>query len=700
MNGYEYDDESDGMRAALEKARDSSQGGVIDLDALMADMSKDWQDEPEQPASEQPEQPPAEQPPDEEWARMKYEMRQNDTRAPSPSPLVEKMASVGWSPQEKAAPWSPGWQELHEKLGETPAQTQQPTQPSDPEALLKQVSELDAAKKAEAEKAAAEQAAKQAEQSPPPEQALLQQNSEIEAQQAAAQQAQKAAAEAAEKAAQKAPAPPPEYESLLKQHGEVEAAQKAEAEKAAAAQAAKAAAEAEARKPPPGPDWDAMLQQLQEAEHSRDTMGNVGAMLHAAAPGFQAPHGVGEGDVAAAKSAIELQQRKHKEASELLEQTKKAAHGDPRSPESQRAREAFTAQFPEAAKVMKLEALSADEIAGLSQREVQLEHYRASDTAVKARAAEKEAAEKAKHAEKEAAERAKQAEKDKNAAELQKALEAERGAMGKDPRLQKIGLKPADLAGMDRKGLDDARSRLESYKEPKPHGGVAKPLHALADISDPGTRAEVGKILDNMQLISSVPARGGEQERIRRMVHQIDPKYSELKAKAYADVQHQQALAPDVVAMSVGRHHLKLAEEAIPDNADARFINQAKQAFAQGTGGPEFAKFNTAAQVSAHEVAKVMKIDDQAGKQMVEHMLSPVQSRAQLLEVFHTIDELIAGKQEGLKENLRSFANHPGEKPAGDKPPLETRTSGGAKVYRARSGAKRWFTTPEEAETM
>lgn len=682
--GYEYDNMSDGMREALEKARENAQGGgVIDLDALMESVGKDWDDEPETPTPAPAVDPketraPAEEPPEEEWARMKYEMRQNETRPPPQSPLVEKMASVGWAPQ--SSPWNPGWSELHEKLAAAeppppaPEAPPGPVEPSPEELLLKQASEMEAAQKAADEKAAAEAA-------------------------------ERTAREEAEMAAQQAP-----MQALLQQTGEIEAAQKAEEEKKAAAErAAKERAAAEAAKPKPGPDWDAMLRQLEEAERSRDTMANVGAMLHAAAPGFQAPQGAGQGAVNAAKAAMEVEQRKHKEATDLLEQTKKTALNDPKSAESQRARDAFTSQFPEAAKTYRLEGLSANEIAGLSQREVQLEHYRASDAAAKAKQAEKEAAEKARQAEKEAAERAKEAEKNKNAEDLAKALEAERAAMAKDPRLEKIGLKFEDLADMDRKALDDVRARLQSFKDPKPKGthnvGVKIEPGKIETVPErrPGYRALVKSIADGRLEAPKPGGRFGAE--IISDVLAFKPTFDATRFGAYKKVTDQQAAGKDVIAIDVGLEHLATARKLIPKNADIQWLNKMKQAVATGTGDAEFRPYIAASTVAAHELAKIYNIEDQAGKQMVEHQLSAVQSPEQLAAVFDTFIELVEGKKKGLELQRERVAPkggeaHAGEKQAGEKPPLETRTSKGATVYRARSGANRWFTTPEEAETF
>lgn len=58
-----------------------------------------------------------ETPPTEPWARIKHDLRENDTRAPSMSPLEEKLKAVGWASPEKATPAT--WEGLQAGLAET-----------------------------------------------------------------------------------------------------------------------------------------------------------------------------------------------------------------------------------------------------------------------------------------------------------------------------------------------------------------------------------------------------------------------------------------------------------------------------------------------------------------------------------------------------------------------------------------------------
>lgn len=134
------------------------------------------------------------------------------------------------------------------------------------------------------------------------------------------------------------------------------------------------------------------------------------------------------------------------------------------------------------------------------------------------------------------------------------------------------------------------------------------------------------------------------------------PDFDATKFGNYAAVSKQQATGKDVMAIDVAREHVKTAKRLIPQNASPQFVNRVKQAIAAGTGDPEFAPFIAASTFVAHELARINNIDDQAGKQEVLHMLSPVQSPEQLIAVFDTFDELTGGKQLGLKRQLDRVA--------------------------------------------
>lgn len=666
MNEYEYDTEDPGMRDALERARGQARPAGDDWEATLENLRQTW--EPGEAESTTPGPAAEEQPSKETGDEQGAEMRMHDetpdesfskfpgkTREPTAPPLPigdpppvppnEPWALIkhGLRENQTRKPGaSPLEAQMHE-AGWAPTEHSPGEKPTSWEALQEKV-------RADAERPP-----------PPPVEAPPQDNS-------AAELLQKVNATEQEQAARKPPPPPP------------------------------------APPPEPGPDWNAMLAQLQEAERSSDVDANVGAMLHAAAPGFVPPPGAGKGQIAAARAAFDAEHQKReeqaqkvREAQTLLEQHGKAALDDPKSPESQRARDAFIQQFPESAKIMKLDGLSANELQGLSQREVQVEHYRATAATEKAKAAEKEAADKAKAAEKEAADKAKQAEKDKNSAAEEKSLADERALLLADPRAKKLGLKPEMLAGLDRKGLDGFRHQLDSVKQDKPGGGVhapAKPVHGLADIPDPGDRAKVQAIGEGRADITIAGLK--DRGRIASLVVQAYPDFDQTKFGAYKSVVQHQATDKDIVAAATAQEHIKQARAHIPANYGPTMLNRIRQAVLSGSGSPEMTPFEVDVKVAADEYAKALGNNAQSGRQEVEHLIAAAQSPEQLATALDEIDHLLATKQDQWKQQLQKVAPKGGATPA-EKPALKTRpTKAGGTAY-SKDG-KRWFTTAEEAE--
>jgi hypothetical protein len=149
------------------------------------------------------------------------------------------------------------------------------------------------------------------------------------------------------------------------------------------------------------------------------------------------------------------------------------------------------------------------------------------------------------------------------------------------------------------------------------------------------------------------------------------PDFDATRFGNYAAVGKAQATGKDKMAIKVAREHLATAKRLIPANYDTRGLNRIKQAFVSGTGGDQLTPFETAVLVAAHEVARVYGIEDQTGKQLIEHLLDPTQSPQQLRARLATTDELIAGKERGLEEQLGAVA------PTGAAPPTPTPPAGG-----------------------
>jgi hypothetical protein len=231
-------------------------------------------------------------------------------------------------------------------------------------------------------------------------------------------------------------------------------------------------------------------------------------------------------------------------------------------------------------------------------------------------------------------------------------LEDERHALLRDPRAKAFGLTPEDITRLDRKGLDAVRKQLETTKPQKaPSGpGVAGVKPGDYSTVPADLRETVKAIAEGRAPAPSPGSKFGA--RILNYVTAVKPDFDSTRYGAYKKVTESQATDKGLAAVGVAREHLATARKLIPDNAGPQLINEFKLAFAKGSGSPEFTPFIDAASVAAHEVAKVYGIGDAEGKRMVEHLLSPAQSKEQLLAAFGTIDELIAGKQHAASKQL------------------------------------------------
>lgn len=263
------------------------------------------------------------------------------------------------------------------------------------------------------------------------------------------------------------------------------------------------------------------------------------------------------------------------------------------------------------------------------------------------------------------------------------ALETERQALLADPRAKRMGLTPEMLAKADRAALKGIRHELESFKPEKTKAPIAR--IKAGDIGSvperrAGYRELVKAIAEGRAEAPKAASRFGSE--VVSDVLAYKPDFDATRFGAYKKVVEQQAGGKDVVAIDVAREHLGTAKSLIPRNASPQFVNRIKQAIASGTGDPEFKPFIAAATVAAHELAKVYGIEDQAGKAMVEHQLAAAQSPEQLVAVFTTFEELIAGKQRGLERQRARVA------PSGEPPPTGEKKTPSGKPYVKRQVSK------------
>lgn len=457
--------------------------------------------------------------------------------------------------------------------------------------------------------------------------------------------------------------------------------------------------------PKSGPrDWAQLQKDLQDAERSAESTRTVGAMLHAAAPGFQAPAAAGQGDVEAAKAAIlgherllsesrqqdldaqnaakaKLDQEREEQQiaaskaaqdtaanAKLVAEAKEQARNDPASPESQRARAALKPVFEMAGSVpADFDSWTAAQAEQHAKTLVPLATGAAgrkkteADTAAKETAAGAEAT----------------------------SLEGEKAALAADKRLAKLGVTPEMLQKMDRHGVDKVRDELGKLGKDKGTGAPAKPVHSLDDITDPGDRAKVQAIGEGRadMTIAGLKDRG----RIAGLVAQVYPDFDQTKFGAYKSVVQHQATDKDIVAAATAQEHIKQARAHIPQNFDAPVLNRLRKAILSGSGSPEMTPFEVDVKVAADEYAKALGNNAQSGREEVESLIASAQSPQQLAVALDEIDHLLATKQAQWGEQLKKVA--PGAKhPAGE--PAQLTPSGkpfARKQVSPSTGAVRWL---------
>lgn len=252
----------------------------------------------------------------------------------------------------------------------------------------------------------------------------------------------------------------------------------------------------------------------------------------------------------------------------------------------------------------------------------------------------------------------------KTAAELDaESLESEKAAwLASSPVAKAMKISPELLAGIKtRKGWETFIRSLPQKPAGPPKQSkdaqLAQKVGAVkpGDISTvpPEHRDVVAAIADGRLKAPEAANRYGGD--VLHYVMAFKPDFDSTKFGAYKKVIEQQATAKDIVAVDVAREHLGTAKSLIPKNADMRWFNRFKQQLAAGTGDPEFTKFMTAATVSAHETARAYGVEDQEGKRELLHLLDGAQSPEQLHAAFDTFEELMAGKQKGVRKQREAF---------------------------------------------
>ncbi len=103
------------------------------------------------------------------------------------------------------------------------------------------------------------------------------------------------------------------------------------------------------------------------------------------------------------------------------------------------------------------------------------------------------------------------------------------------------------------------------------------------------------------------------------------------------------------------KKHFTRAMENIPENLDTQGLNRIKNYLATGSGSDQLTQFETDVAIGAGELSKGLGENAEAGKELVRHLLSENQSKAQikkrLNELIYLQDEALQTKREKVQSN-------------------------------------------------
>lgn len=410
------------------------------------------------------------------------------------------------------------------------------------------------------------------------------------------------------------------------------------------------------------PDWGKLKADLEASAHNAETQRTIGAMLHAAAPGFVPPSNAGGADVEASekllaeahaqeqakqvaersKSEEALRQQQieaskaevaHKAQADLLAKAKDQAMNDTAGPEAKKARDTYRPVFD-------LLGHIPDGYEQMSANDIEKAVKALSPIAVGAVGRKKTEAELTA--------------KEKAATEADASLVSEREGISHNKLLPKLGYTPEQIATMDRHGIDKVRDELEKLGHAKGGAGTGAPAKAIRtvdDIPDPSDRAKVQALINGGVGISEALSRK-DKDRVMGYLLQVKPDYDSSKHATYAAIAKQIAEDPAIHSALTAKEHFKRALENMPDNLDANIANHIVNAIQKGTGGTGLSKFEADIAVGAGELSKGLGENAEAGKEAVKRLLEPGQSKGQLRD--HLM-ELVYLQDEGIELKRRKF---------------------------------------------
>lgn len=441
---------------------------------------------------------------------------------------------------------------------------------------------------------------------------------------------------------------------------------------------------ATAKAPPPrkGPlDWGELVERTKRGALVDDVVNSGNSMLaQMGPPGWQFKPNASDSSEKLARLPLEMaKEQQGMESRQLAGDAQRAkleataAAADPNSPQSQRAREAFktflgdTAPLPEG-----FDSWSAADVKSFA------------DTG------------------------------DLSLAERRKALTEEAKNRSKLSQLQLEALERERLrkAGLDEKKIEETMRHNKALEEakkktPKPMANIVAGDISTVPERRSGYRNLVKAIAEGKE---DAPKAGGKfGAELLSDVLAFNPDFDRTKFGNYAAVSKATAGDQTITNAITAKKHFQRAMEHIPENFDAQSVNRIANYLKTGTGSDQLTQFETDVAIGAGELSKGLGENAEAGKELVRHLLSPNQSRAQLearlKELVYLQDEALDTKRERFESAAPKGTALPailkregGAGGHGSKEPLKTRkTKSGETAYQSRTSG-RWFTTPEEAE--
>lgn len=186
-------------------------------------------------------------------------------------------------------------------------------------------------------------------------------------------------------------------------------------------------------------------------------------------------------------------------------------------------------------------------------------------------------------------------------------------------------------------------------------------------------RAEVQRIANGDE---PVPVWTSRNARLKNAVSQFAPHLDSAGFATRKAVQEQIAKSPELVAINTASEHLALARSHVPENFDSQSLNRIKQVYLTQSGSDKLSPFEMDVKVAADELAKAYGNNSEAGRQTIEHLLDPNQSKEQLISRLNETLALLEGKRHAFQEQYDRAAK-PGKFSVGSAPEAQAPQAAG-----------------------